>query len=104
MNVGYFAVEETTHEYVGRFTDGAGAQEDGVALGMRPPASANRSPGDGLGQTRSGPARGFENQAAFLHEGKSLFERHRGSPLAAGLSSVEYRLSNDAGKSRDLVG
>jgi len=42
MNVSYFTADPTTDQDIGRFPNGSRAQEDIVALGMRPPTTANR--------------------------------------------------------------
>src|SRR5216684_6888918 len=90
MNIGHFAADETAHQHVGRFADGARAQEDVLPLGMRPPATANQLPSDGLSQTRNGPAPRFESDAVGLHKGKSLLWGHL-EPRTSLLSKLKFR-------------
>ena len=50
MDIGHLTPNETTHQHVGRFTDRAGAKEDGVGLGVRPPTPADWCASDSRGR------------------------------------------------------
>src|ERR1700722_17537190 len=76
VNVGNFAAQEPTSQYVGRISNCTGGCKNAAPLGMSPPTSSDAFTRYCLGQIWHGSMTAFEDDPLQLYKSNGFLRRH----------------------------
>ena len=76
MHIGDFPLNNPAHQYIGAIPNRAGDREYLPTSRMRPPASANRFPGNGRGQRRHRTRARLQHQSVGAHKSERFSGCH----------------------------
>jgi hypothetical protein len=88
VHIGDFSVDKPAHKHIGAIPNRAGDREYLATSRVRPPASANRFPGNGRGQRRHRTRARLQHQSVRTHKSERFSGCHEGLSFGIACKSM----------------